>query len=249
MRGPIELLRESWNIFKKNWKLLLGIFILPGLVTAVFDYRTATEEQAAAFMGAFPIWFILLLVAMVAFLMLMSVALYKAVAEPQTTTIEGAYRFAGKYFPQYLVLSFMVGTVVMLGLIALIIPGIIFAVWFAFAYLALIFEDKKGVDAMKASKEYVRGNWWKIFGRFVALGGVLLVVSIATGLIGYTLLTSLMGAQLATAAASFLTSAFVMPFATAYSYLMYQDLKRLKGLAGVDVPVTTPSTDADGTEA
>lgn len=242
MRGPLELLQESWNLFKNNWKLLLGIFAVPGLVTATFDYLTATDAQAEMFMTTYTVWFVLLLVAMIVLLMLMSVGMYKAVSEPMTTTIEGAYRFAAKYFVQYLVLSIMIGVVVMLGFIALIIPGIIFAVWFAFAYLVLIFEGKKGVEAMKASKEYVKGNWWKVFGRFVVLGIAMILLSIVTGLLGYMLFSMFLGVNLATALSSLITSAIAMPIATAYSYLIYQDLKRLKGAAIVDAPMTAPDT-------
>jgi hypothetical protein len=240
MRGPIELLTASWNLVKEHWKLFFGIFLVPGVVAAVFDYLTATDLKSQAFMSEYPFGFFALSVVLVIALIFMNIAMYKAVASPVGTTIESAYRFAQKYFIQYILLSIMVGVVVLLGLVALVIPGIIFAVWFGFAYFILIFEGKKGVEAMKASKAYVKGRWWPVFGRLIGLGIFMILLSIATGVIGYALAALFLPADLATAIVSFFTSAIAMPIAIAYTYFLYLDLKNGR----VAETVSTPSPSA-----
>jgi hypothetical protein len=51
------------------------------------------------------------------------------------------------------------------GTLLLIIPGIIFAVWYSFTSYAVIFEVLKGLNAMRASKSLVVGRWWPILWR------------------------------------------------------------------------------------
>jgi uncharacterized membrane protein len=52
-----------------------------------------------------------------------------------------------------------------LGLtLLLVVPGIIFAVYWAFTQQIATLTDKSGRDAMKYSKELVKGRWWKVVG-------------------------------------------------------------------------------------
>jgi len=48
------------------------------------------------------------------------------------------------------------------GFLFLIIPGIIFLVWFIFAQFIIFAEDDRGMNAILKSKEYVRGKWASI---------------------------------------------------------------------------------------
>jgi len=79
-----------------------------------------------------------------------------------------------------------VGLVTIIGLILLIIPGIIFAIWYAFAVYINIIEtkDNKGWDALKRSKELVAGRWGATFWRIMipALSIYLLSMIVVIGL-------------------------------------------------------------------
>lgn len=246
MRGPIELIQASWNLFQENWKLFLGIFIVPGLVGTLFDYLTASDYKAEMFMREYPLPFAALLVTFLVLLIFMNIAMYKAVSAPKETTVQSAYRFAKKYFLQYVLLSIMVGIVVTLGFVALIIPGIILAVWFGFAYAVLIFEDKTGIDAMKASKAYVKGRWFEIFIRVIALIVFMILLSIATGIVGYVLARLLPG-DIAVTLTSLLTSAIAMPIAIAYTYFMYVDVKKLGNVPAAEKDGVKESSDNNET--
>lgn len=46
------------------------------------------------------------------------------------------------------------------GLLLLIVPGIIFLVWFGFAPQALLLDGKKGLDALSASRDLAKGRFW-----------------------------------------------------------------------------------------
>ncbi len=56
------------------------------------------------------------------------------------------------------------------GMVLLIIPGIIIANYYGFALFCLVTEGKKGRTALAQSKAYVKGRWWKIFGRMLLIG-------------------------------------------------------------------------------
>ena len=60
-----------------------------------------------------------------------------------------------------------------------IIPGIIFSIFWTFAFYVAILSDKSGWSAMKYSKEIVDGRWWKTFGYSFVFGVILFIISIS----------------------------------------------------------------------
>jgi hypothetical protein len=102
------------------------------------------------------------------------------------------------------------GFIITGGFLLLIVPGVIFLVWFAFGQFILADNDERGMNALLKSKELVRGHWPDVFLR-------LFLVWIASGVVG---IVPLIG--------PLLTIAF-MPFMTIFIYLIYKDLKEIKG--------------------
>jgi uncharacterized protein (TIGR03067 family) len=97
------------------------------------------------------------------------------------------------------------------GFLLFIVPGIIFAVWFILAQFVLAEEDDRGMNALFKSMEYVSTYWMDVFLR-------LFVIWLVFTLIG---IVPIIGAIL-----SFL----LVPFAMIYTYLIYKDLKAIKGI-------------------
>jgi len=113
----------------------------------------------------------------------------------------------------YLWVSFLVGLAVGLGTLLLIIPGIIFAVWFTFSVYILVFEGQKGTQALRRSRELVKGYWWPVFGRLCLMFGIAFLVSRIPS-IGFVL-----------------NMLFVTPFVLVYHYYLYEDLKNIQSSA------------------
>jgi hypothetical protein len=63
--------------------------------------------------------------------------------------------------------SIMVTAAVIFGFLLLIVPALIFSVWFAFAANFLIVDDVRGSAALKASKALVAGRWWAVLFRTI----------------------------------------------------------------------------------
>lgn len=182
MRDPISLLKESIQTFRANAKLFIGIYLIPGALSLLLTLITEPYTSPADYSPALTIVIVLLAIVAAVAGILMAIAITLA-ARDQSLTVMGAYQQSKPFFWQYLWLSILVGLTVIAGFVLLVIPGIIFMVWFSFAYFFLLFEGVKGVDAMKRSRELVRGRWFPVFGRFLLFFGFSLVIGFILGLI------------------------------------------------------------------
>lgn len=110
------------------------------------------------------------------------------------------------------------------GFLLLIIPGIIFAVWFSLAEFVLIAEDLRGMDALLKSREYVKGMWKNVFLRFLFLGVLsFIVATIASFIFGLPKISFIEKIS------QFLIWLFLTPLAYTYVFLVYSNLKKPEG--------------------
>lgn len=72
--------------------------------------------------------------------------------------------------------------IILFGAVLLIIPGIIFLVWFTFYSQAILFENKSGFNALKASKDLVVGRWFLIAWRTIVIGVIFGIINIILSL-------------------------------------------------------------------
>ncbi len=237
IRSTGALFNTAFAFYKAHWKLLVGITLIPGVLQAIVSYLAPAEGQVApAFVpGA------LLLVAViitVAVSIISAAALVLAAADPSRyQSPVDAIKAGSRFFLPMLWVMVLTALALMGGFILFIIPGLIFAVWFAFSYFTLILEGKRGAEAMKASKAYVEGHWWQVAGRI----GAVALVMIALSIILDFLLAMLMPTQALHKAASALISSLFSPFMLVYMYSMYQDLKAVPSIeipkaATIDLP-------------
>ena len=57
------------------------------------------------------------------------------------------------------IVSILQGLIVLGGILLLVIPGIIFIIWYAFATMAVILEEKRPREALAFSHSLVRGRF------------------------------------------------------------------------------------------
>ncbi len=141
-----------------------------------------------------------------------------------------------------IVVTILTGLVVFGGTLLLIIPGVIFAIWFTFAIYGVAIHNIRPMEAMKTSKAMVDGRWWKVFWRLI-IPIVLFGITIAILLylieipISYTLLRTdpesalfVTWSILSNIIISFATLLMV-PFTAAVPIILYTDLKKHLKLA------------------
>lgn len=101
------------------------------------------------------------------------------------TSWKNVFKVARNFFWKYLGISILMGILLILLYLLLIIPGIIFTVYWIFA-IYILMNEKLGIwESLKKSKQIVKGRWWRVFGYFLLLMLIIMAVSIVTGFIPF----------------------------------------------------------------
>lgn len=149
-----------------------------------------------------------------------------------------AFKAGRSYVWPLFIVGLLVGILTLLWSILLIIPGIIFAVYYGQAYFALLFEDKKGMSALRRSKELVKNYWWPVVGRTLLLGLMTWAGLIILSLLLNTIKGNTVMYQAGNVAISFVR--FLLgQFAVIFGYLIFQDLVRIKGSSQEARPIVS----------
>ena len=102
------------------------------------------------------------------------------------------------------------GGIMITGFLCAILPGILFMVWFSFCFYTMIAEDRRGLDSLLASMEYVRGHWWDTFVKLLLVWLLSVLLSVIP-FVGQIL------------------SILFAPYFMLFMLIMYRDLKEIKG--------------------
>ncbi len=133
-------------------------------------------------------------------------------------------------------LSILFGVLVVLGFIALVLPGIWLVTVWSVAVPALMFEHVGGFKALGRSFDLVRGRWWATFAELLVAVIMLIVVLFVVGLIFRGIESGLSvgstGLWLALNALSTIVGAMIAyPFMASVIAVIYTDLRvRKEGL-------------------
>ena len=124
--------------------------------------------------------------------------------------------------------SVLAGLAVLGGFFLLVVPAIIFSVWFAFVVYAVALDGEKNTAALRASKKLVAGRWWGVLWRLLAPGLVYLALA---GLIQIPFETLATASQsdvvgLISLVVSALVSLLLTPFITGAQVILYLELKK-----------------------
>ncbi|MEI6296813.1 MAG: hypothetical protein WCO84_04185 [bacterium] len=118
------------------------------------------------------------------------------------------------------------------GGVLFLIPGVIFSVWFSLSLSVLFGEDKKGMDALLVSRAYVDGYWLGVLWRSFVFGIFMFGVSTAV-LIQPLILLSMFGFD--TDRIISFAGLLSTPMSLIYTRLLYENIKRLKNGAVLQV--------------
>lgn len=246
--GPVELIKRTYQIFKLRWKVytlisfIVGVInlSLSGALSALFVSNIPALTEFSLIMLLLPVLFIL-----VWFIgMYGSMALYASVAMHREGIGVGESLLRPWHKIGPLTLTFaLYGLIVLAGYVFLIIPGIVFIMWFIFGMYLSFERNVSGLDALLLSREYVKGLEVEVFWRLLAGGliiagifiGVMIPFGILSGLVTFSL-----GNEASTVLSIFQfivnasAQAIMVPATTIYTYLIFDNVKSIKG--DVSVP-------------
>ncbi|MCJ7805797.1 hypothetical protein MUP46_04130 [Patescibacteria group bacterium] len=217
LSSPVLYIREAFKIYfeKKNliYFLKLGLlFLVLSIATSIFFVVAKGTGSNAARQPAF----ILPLVASAIPLAIIGIwfqaATYEAViraVEGRTLVVKETLLTSWKKTWCFFLVSLARGLIMALGFVLLIIPGIIFGIWFSFSLFIQISKGTSVKESLAKSKALTKGRFWPILGRFSVFLLIYILIQMVFANIPYV----------GPVFAIFMGPFFLIPF-----YLLYKEL-------------------------
>ena len=191
-----ELLGASLEIISQNLRSLLPVFIIlafTGIAQAIITFRH--EKQISLSSGAASIVLSLLMV--IAYLALF--VMVESYTKNEPLAFGSAVRKAFSSLISVLWAAILSTLIIFGMLLLLVVPGIIYAVYYIFAQNAVVLRGMKGKAALDYSKSLVKGRWWRVFWYFTVLIIMTCLPSILYG-VAYSFMTKTLAHEMAKAA-------------------------------------------------
>lgn len=230
-----DMLEESCRVYGQNFKKFISIYLRTLLwfiplfasiiIFAIFAATGLADNALVKAILSF-IVFVSVLCA-VYFGVRMRAAMILLIKNDYKSAKE-SFVASRKYFWGYVWVSIITTVIVGLWSLLLIIPGVIFAVYYMLANYTFFMEDKKGMMALRRSKELVKGYWGEVLGRSAFIGLAAAIISFIMNFpmsflkeasieyILYNIFTNAIWALLA-------------PIIIIYTYYIFRDLVKIKG--------------------
>ncbi len=214
--NPISsLFSDTWELYQERFALLIKIVLLPVLVT-ILGY-TLSDLHLPFSSGLARV------VLCLGWLMSVFNILPIIFSIQNKTDVDDSYKAALPWVLPFAWLVILQIFATVGGFIMLVIPGI----WliFAFSFVSYIFviERRRGIDALRQSKDYIRGYWWAVVGRVLLMG---IFVMMAAAIVQWLTLPTM--GRTAGNIASMILTLFTTPFTAIFGYNIYNNLKALK---------------------
>jgi hypothetical protein len=250
-----RILDETFSIYRGNFVALITIVALIEVPMALIQglaqssvARSNTPDTPAAVLqlGGYAITAVVAMLGQT----LASGALTQSVSGfylGQPISLGQAYQAV---WPKVLTLfcaALLVALVVGVGILLLVVPGVIFSLWFALTTPTIVVEDLKVKGGMSRSMALAKGNLGKIFSVMFLVFVISMVIAIPFSLAGLALHNTLLAtsptaAVVSTHLARVAASVLAMPIGALAIILLYYDLRIRK--EGFDLQMLVQSMDA-----
>ena len=175
-----ESIKKAWQVFKKDWIIILAVQLLPIAVAIVYTIVLETIDQESALAIVWNIAYIAL-----QFIVSMGVIkAYLNITRGKKVTIETFTSQAPKIL-NFFAAQILMMLIVLGGFILLIIPGFYFSLKYMFTPYLVIDKNMGPIEALKASGKITHGIKWDLIG-FMAATVVLMyagILALGIGLI------------------------------------------------------------------
>jgi len=171
-----NVIKTTWRIFKQHLKPIAAIVILVYLPINLFmefsplvkmdSYDIEALLQVVRFSGLYEL-------IIGSFAAILLILLTKRAYDGQKTTFGDLWskEFNIKIYGRYLWTTFFKNLLIGICLLLLIVPGIVFGVFWLFAEQIAVLGDEGGTRALKISQALVKDKWFQIF--WLMLAGIL----------------------------------------------------------------------------
>lgn len=215
----VSLFGGAWRLYKERWPVLVEILLLPTLIM-ILGAVLIMLDLGGLFraLGG--------LIVFLGWVVCAYSILPVVYSIHNRTGVDASYKATIGWFWPYMWMVILQMLALVGASVMLVIPGIWLDIALGFVVYAFVIERRRGIDALRQSKNYVKGYWWAVLGKILLLA----VIYIAAIIILQML--ALAGGKVLSGLASAVLVLFFVPFAMTYTYLIFQNLRALKpGLA------------------
>ena len=152
-----KLFSDAWRLYKERFLVSMGILVVPAAVVGVGTLLLAIGGVIAI------LGLLILFVGFIGFIIAVVALIYSII---KGTDVAASYRASMPFFWPLVWVGLLAYFSLIGGLVLLFIPGLMMGMWFIFGQIVVIAEGKRGLEALSTSREYVRGYWWAVFGRY-----------------------------------------------------------------------------------
>lgn len=185
-----EIISKSIDLYKKNWQLFLkyiGLLLIPSaLIIIAASLLGVSQKIMFAFLsnqswGSVIVYILIVIILSITSIWI-SMGLIKSIAnryEGKETDMITDIKSSTPLILTAIGASILSALAILGGMILLIIPGVIFSVWFVFTLYAVVLDNKGAAESLSFSKRLVQGRWWDILWRLLAPGIVFALLGVA----------------------------------------------------------------------
>ncbi len=211
LEGAFTLLGKTFGLYKDNFKTLIGYaawLLVPYavyLIMAILEpemFQAYSLQDPDAMTTFSPLATILVIIASIAGIVAgiwVTNALTQFVSKvgkKEKVDHDKIKQRSWQLFIPVIWVGILTALIVGAGLFVLLIPGIIFAIYLAFASVSVILDNQRGTKALSYSYELIKGRFWRTLWRLIVgvvvllviyflilgvLAGIVLAVDVATG--------------------------------------------------------------------
>ncbi len=236
MLSPLDILRSALALYRKQSTLIIGYASWLLLTYAAFILSSFISNESVQFATVFFIQIADTLLYLWILSILTILTLHHT--HDQQLDLLTLPKKGWDLIKPVIWVSLLQALIMLGGFLLVIIPGIVFTVWFAYAQEAVIIDNKRGIEALTASRQLSKGRfftvlWYTISIPLLIFGLYLIFASGLTGIIAALLKTPLdiivsENPPLWIDMVFSVGIIFVMPLMLIYSVMTYLQLKERK---------------------
>jgi len=193
-----EILSQTFHLYSRNFVQYLIPFLVAGILTGLVTIAV----NSAIVIPARPVHattqqLLANLIATVTSLLLSGIVSWIAssiatgitikytsdMLERGQANLQTSFNFTIPKLLFLLAASIIAGILIVLGFVALVVPGVILALMFSLVYPAILLEGKGALGSLSRSRELVSKRWLNTFGLLLLLGIIVVSLLLLLGII------------------------------------------------------------------
>jgi zinc-ribbon domain len=164
------------DVLSKSFSLLTHapVLLIPQAIVLVFSLLEDLTKSGS------PLSYILDIIILIISIVVSGAypSMVQAVLGGGQVSVANSLRHASGRFLTLLVAGIIIAIIVILGFVALIVPGLILLTWYLYTVPAIMLENKGALAGMAASKAFGRDKKWSTFTLFIVYVAVAIVVAV-----------------------------------------------------------------------